>query len=59
MNNSLTPETWRSEAFAEDLFTEVEDSHPRRDRWLSALLGLLPVALATAGALLATLTGGA
>ena len=51
MIQSLPPEAWRSEAFAEDL-PEVQQAVPnfRPSRWQTALLGLVPLSLATAGA---------
>ena len=58
MKHILPPEAWRSEAFAEDLFDDsrprAPSPRPQRGALWSAVLGLLPVALATAGAALAT-----
>lgn len=56
MKHLLMPDAWRSEAFAEDLFEERHppSPQPQRGRWMSQLVGLLPVLLATAGALFVT-----
>lgn len=60
--DSLAPPTWRSEAFAEDLFGAEPggpdgraESAPRR--WVAPVLGLVPVVVAATGALLVVFNG--
>ena len=37
-------ETWRSEGFAEDLFTDADEGWPGRGyKWIDAMLGALPL----------------
>jgi hypothetical protein len=52
----LPPETWRSEAFAEDLFDDSRQRRPspspQRGTLFNVLVGLLPLAAALAGAVL-------
>ena len=53
MNSTLPPETWRSEAFAEDLFDEVtETAGPAGHGGVTLVLlwGVLPMVVAAAGA---------
>ena len=53
MNSTLPPDTWRSEAFAEDLFDELDESPGAADQrgfTLVVLWGVLPVVLAVGGA---------
>ncbi len=60
MNAYLPPEAWRSEAFAEDLADEATDTlspGKHRGALLAVLLGVLPVALAAAGAVAAVWSG--
>jgi len=60
MNATLPPEAWRSEAFAEDLpdeTTEAPATRGHRGALLAVLLGVLPVALAAAGAVAAVWSG--
>ena len=60
MNTHLPPDAWRSEAFAEDL-PDVAPPAPvspaPRNPLMSVLLGVLPVALAAAGAMAAVWSG--
>ena len=57
MKHLLPPDTWRSEAFAEDLFDEQRRQPPRssplRTQFMSNLVGLLPVAIGLVGAVIA------
>lgn len=60
MNAYLPPEAWRSEAFAEDLADETTEAVPaggHRGPLLALLLGVLPVALAAAGAVAVVWSG--
>jgi len=60
MNSTLPPEAWRSEAFAEDLFddnTEAPGPAERGGATLLMLWGVLPVVVATAGAVVMAWTG--
>jgi len=60
MNAHLPPEAWRSEAFAEDLSDEASSppaSAAPRSALLPVLLGVLPIALAAAGAMAAVWSG--
>ncbi|MBA4175910.1 MAG: hypothetical protein C0505_05030 [Leptothrix sp. (in: Bacteria)] len=60
MNSHLPPEAWRSEAFAEDLpdaLTPAPVTGVPRAPLLSVLLGVLPLALAAAGAMAAVWAG--
>jgi hypothetical protein len=60
MNTTLPPEAWRSEAFAEDLADESSDtpaSARQRSVLTTVLLGVLPAALAAAGAVAAVFSG--
>ncbi len=60
MNSTLPPDAWRSEAFAEDLFDDgIEAPQPpqRGGATLLMLWGLLPVALAAAGAAVMAFAG--
>lgn len=60
MNTHLPPEAWRSEAFAEDLGedpTLPPAAAAARSTLPPLLLGVLPVALAAAGAVAAVLSG--
>jgi hypothetical protein len=52
--NALIPETWRSDkpALPEPGKRKLLSPQPQRGRWLSLLLGLLPLVLGTGGALL-------
>lgn len=59
---SLAPPTWRSEAFAEDLFGAEAGgpeggAEPAPRRWVAPVLGLVPVLVAAAGALLTVFNG--
>jgi hypothetical protein len=58
MKHLLPPEAWRSEGFAEDLFDDsrqrAPSPSPQRGALWATVLGVLPVALAMAGAALAT-----
>jgi hypothetical protein len=56
MKELLTPDAWRSEAFAEDLYAadaKAPSPQPQYGRWVGALLGVVPVVVAAAGAVLA------
>ena len=60
MNRTAPQDVWRSEAFAEDLPDEITEApHPGRPRGtlLAVLLGVLPVALAAAGAVAVVWSG--
>jgi hypothetical protein len=60
MNATLPPEAWRSEAFAEDLSEEVAEAPSagkHRGAMFAVLLGVLPVALAAAGAVAVVWSG--
>jgi hypothetical protein len=60
MNTLLPPEAWRSEAFAEDLPEDVMLPPPLvapHGRLMPTLLGVLPLALAAAGAVAAVWSG--
>jgi hypothetical protein len=63
MNQLLTPDAWRSEAFAEDLFEDSCLLMPSPSPWRAALpytlLGLTPVLLAAASAALVVWGGAA
>ena len=60
MKTVMPPESWRSEAFAEDIvitrrFASAPPPSRRRGVLVAALLGALPLALAVAGAVLTVL----
>jgi hypothetical protein len=60
MNSTLPPETWRSEAFAEDLFDDTTEAPGPAERGGTTLLmlwGLLPVLVAAAGAVVMAWSG--
>ncbi len=60
MNLTLPPEAWRSEAFAEDLSDETPEAPAtggHRGALIVVLLGVLPVALAAAGAVAVVWSG--
>jgi len=59
MKHLLTPDAWRSEAFAEDLFNADEDHRPVSPRvqhgaLMGNLIGILPLLLAVCAAALGT-----